>query len=135
MIGQWLKAKRSKYKHFYVSNEAICGSAVVAYSPTESRKRAGYQYCPTCKAKKAQLEKDELKDTQALARRLTVALMAVYYDAQPKDDLGVIVCDLFDEAQAKLEIDELVPDARLYEKYLGLWSDDLFQEPKNKELN
>jgi hypothetical protein len=115
--GQWLKAKRSKYKHFYIDGTAVCGSET---TPNISKKVWRYEYCRKCKNKKAEMEKYALINMQGLARRLVVALLASHYGAQPKIEIDNVIHDLFDEAQAKLDIDNLIPDTQLYKKYLGV---------------
>jgi len=119
--GKWLKAKRSKYKHFYINNAAVCGSEVEASLILSKQARCNYQYCPRCKTKKVQIEKDVLRNMHDLATRLTVALVASHYDMTCQEDkLESVLYDLFDEAQVKLGFDNLIPDTQLYKKYLGI---------------
>jgi len=45
----WLKAKQSKYKHFYRNGMAICGSPAKAYSELDLHKQIERApKCPTC---------------------------------------------------------------------------------------
>jgi len=45
----WLKAKQSKYKHFYKNGKAICGSPAVAYSELDWHKQIERApKCPLC---------------------------------------------------------------------------------------
>lgn len=55
-LGKWFKAKHSKYRHFYIEDEAICGSR--AKSNDIPRQVGFWEYCPKCKTKKARIKRD-----------------------------------------------------------------------------
>ena len=49
MSGKWLKAKGSKYKHFYAEGRAICESKAEAYSELAWHEHTALSpKCPKC---------------------------------------------------------------------------------------